>query len=684
MPTRARVFKYIGWFVALLVLILVLARIGLAPLTSKLIVDALARQGVESRIDDVSFDIGDGRFVLTGLTAESGGRQVLALDRVEIAWSWKELADRRLILDAVTIDGLDFDAQQSANGALVIAGIDLSAAPADQQDDADAAVRQQPLDWSLVLRRLEMKDTNVCFRRLPGIDYCNRLAGLDWNGKLAFDLAEIDNPALPLKVSGKLGLAGLEIRSNILERKLLVLEGLDFNDIEIDSSDHIGIGDIALRNLDLFERAGTPEGQYIEHIDSMSLTDNRLEELATLTVADVNVLGNATNVVKSAQQGYELDQWIESIKSANTEDGSKASAEKQTASADSSGSSRDFAFALGKLTFETEKTLQYRDLSLDKPFVVGVSTTRLVVESLDSRQPEQPSKIDYQAKLDGDSLFKIEGTATPLADKISFDLGGEIRALDLRRLSPFTASEIGYTIKSGQLDADIKLGAKQSVVDGKIDLTVYKLDLEALSEEDARAMEANLGFPLNTSLSLLKNRDGNIVLEVPLSGNLDNPDFGTGKIITEELSKAITSAVLTFYSPYGLIVAGDALFSLATALHFDPVVFAAGETGLGQADDADLDKIAKLMQERPGILLRLCPYTTTADRAALFPETADTPIDEIALDEEQLAALGKLGEMRENKVREYLVAKQVDPKRLVPCTSNHEESDGPGRVEINI
>ncbi|MGD8349418.1 MAG: hypothetical protein PVI79_09285, partial [Gammaproteobacteria bacterium] len=140
MPTRARVFKYIGWFVALLVLILVLARIGLAPLTSKLIVDALARQGVESRIDDVSFDIGDGRFVLTGLTAESGGRQVLALDRVEIAWSWKELADRRLILDAVTIDGLDFDAQQSANGALVIAGIDLSAAPADQQAAADAAV----------------------------------------------------------------------------------------------------------------------------------------------------------------------------------------------------------------------------------------------------------------------------------------------------------------------------------------------------------------------------------------------------------------------------------------------------------------------------------------------------------------------------------------------------------------
>jgi len=684
MQTRARVFKYIGWFVALLVLLLVLARIGLAPLTSKLIVDAFARQGVESRIDDVSFDIGDGRFVLTGLTAESDGKQVLAFDRVEITWSWADLADRRLILNAVSIEGLDFDAEQSANGGLVIAGIDLSSAPADQQAAADAPAQQQPLDWSLVLRRLEMKNTGACFRRLPDIDYCNRLASLDWNGNLAFDLAEIDNPALPLKVSGNFGLAGLEIRSNILERKLLVLESLDFNDIEIDSSDHIGIGEIALRTLDLFERAGTPEGQYIEHIDSISATDNRLEELTTLTVADVTVRGNATNVVKSAQNGYELDQWIESLKSGQTEGGSDATAANPTESADSSAASQAFAFALGKLTFETEKTLQYRDLSLDKPFVVGVSTTRLVVESLDSRQPEQASKVDYQTKLDGDSLFKIEGTARPLAARISFDLAGEIRALDLRRLSPFTAAEIGYTIKSGQLDADIKLEAQKSVVNGKVDLIMYQLDLEALSEEDAKAMEASLGFPLNTSLSLLKNREGNIELEVPLSGDLENPDFGTGKIITAEISKAITSAVLTFYSPYGLIVAGDALLNLATALHFEPVVFAAGETAIGQADNAELDRIVSLMQERPGILLRLCPYTTSADRAALFPDTADTPAAELSLNEEQQAALTKLGEARESKVREYLVAKQVASTRLIPCTGNHEETDGPGRVEINI
>ena len=682
MKTRARIFKYIGWFVALLVLLLVLARIGLAPLTSRLIVDGLARQGVDSQIDDVSFDIGDGRFVLTGLKAESDGKQVLTLDRVEIDWSWADLWKQRLVLDAVSVSGLDIDAEQSADGKLVIAGIDLSAAPADPQAAADTSAAQQPLEWSLMLQRLGMNNTRVCFRQPPAVDYCNRLASLDWNGSLAFDLAEIDNPALPLKVSGKFGLAGLEIRSNTLERRLLELDSLNFNDIEIDSGDHIGIGEIALRTLNLFERAGTPEGEYIEHIDSIHVTDNSLEELRTLTVGEVAVMGNATNVVKSAQKGYELDQWLESFKPAQT--GSAAAAETPTESAAGAGESEAFAFVLGKLTFDTEKTLQYQDLSLDKPFVVGVSSTRLVVENLDSRQPEQPSNISYQAKLDGDSLFKIEGTATPLAAKISLDLTGEIRALDLRRLSPLTAAKIGYTIRSGQLDADIKLGAQKSEFNGKIDLTLYHLDLQALSEEDAKAMEASLGFPLNTSLSLLKNREGNIELEVPLSGDLENPDFGTGKIVSRELSKAITSAVLTFYSPYGLIVAGDALFSLATALHFEPVVFAAGENALGQADDAELDKIVNLMQARPGILLRLCPYTTSADRVALFPDTADTPAAELSLDEEQRAALTNLGETRASKVREYLVAKQVDSARLVPCTSNHEETDGPGRIEINI
>jgi len=682
MKTRARIFKYIGWFVALLVLLLVLARIGLAPLTSRLIVDGLARQGVDSQIDDVSFDIGDGRFVLTGLKAESDGKQVLTLDRVEIDWSWADLWKQRLVLDAVSVSGLDIDAEQSADGKLVIAGIDLSAAPADPQAAADTSAAQQPLEWSLMLQRLGMNNTRVCFRQPPAVDYCNRLASLDWNGSLAFDLAEIDNPALPLKASGKFGLAGLEIRSNTLERRLLELDSLNFNDIEIDSGDHIGIGEIALRTLNLFERAGTPEGEYIEHIDSIHVTDNSLEELRTLTVGEVAVMGNATNVVKSAQKGYELDQWLESFKPAQT--GSAAAAETPTESAAGAGESEAFAFVLGKLTFDTEKTLQYQDLSLDKPFVVGVSSTRLVVENLDSRQPEQPSNISYQAKLDGDSLFKIEGTATPLAAKISLDLTGEIRALDLRRLSPLTAAKIGYTIRSGQLDADIKLGAQKSEFNGKIDLTLYHLDLQALSEEDAKAMEASLGFPLNTSLSLLKNREGNIELEVPLSGDLENPDFGTGKIVSRELSKAITSAVLTFYSPYGLIVAGDALFSLATALHFEPVVFAAGENALGQADDAELDKIVNLMQARPGILLRLCPYTTSADRVALFPDTADTPAAELSLDEEQRAALTNLGETRASKVREYLVAKQVDSARLVPCTSNHEETDGPGRIEINI
>jgi hypothetical protein len=169
---------------------------------------------------------------------------------------------------------------------------------------------------------------------------------------------------------------------------------------------------------------------------------------------------------------------------------------------------------------------------------------------------------------------------------------------------------------------------------------------------------------------------------VPLSGDLENPDFGTGKIITRELSKAITSAVLTFYTPFGLITAADALFSLATALEFEPVGFAPGSSEIEQAVSGDLDNISTLMQERPGIQLRLCPHTNTADREALLPDTARMLAEDI--DPQDMPALGELGEARIEAVEQYLADRQIDPARLIPCAPTHEEGEGLAGVEISI
>ena len=719
-----KIIKILAWTLAVLLSIALLARLLLAPLVSGAIVDWFEQQGLEAQVEDLSFELREGRVSLTGLAASGDAQQVLALRKAELAWSWRALSERRLRIESVRVDGLDLQIIRDEDGGMTIAGIDLSASPAEEQPGT-ANDPGEPLDWSFELAGFEMNDTRLCYRAQNPLDYCNTLGGLSWDGTLQLDLAELDSEALPLIAGGALRLAKFESRSNELQRVLMRFDSLAFESVAIQGIDDIAVGLVALDSLDLFERANRDESAYIEHIDRIEIRDTRLGDGPLLAIAEIEILGNATHLVKSAEEGLELDAWLVALGQAPRADSddaaeTPANAETSTAPADAAVFSRRlddsrepgnipesaatqapednesvasadtppadgaFAFTLGRFVLRSEKPLQYRDLSLDKPFVVGISATELVVENLDSRKPEQPSDITYQAKLDGDSLFKLQGTVTPLAPKVSFDIAGEIRALDLRRLSPFTAANIGHTIKSGQLDADIKLKAEQAIMNGNLELILYHFDLEALSKADAAAMEAEFGFPLSTSLSLLKNREGNIELDVPLTGDLENPEFGTGRIISKELSKAITSAVLTFYTPFGLVTAADALFSIATALRFDPLEFEAGKGELtGGAGDA-LDKIAALMLERPGIQLRLCPHTNTADRVALLPDTARTGSGKVELKSGHLAALAELGEARFAAIEKHLAEKQVEPARIVPCAPKHEEGEGLSGVEISI
>ena len=154
--------------------------------------------------------------------------------------------------------------------------------------------------------------------------------------------------------------------------------------------------------------------------------------------------------------------------------------------------------------------------------------------------------------------------------------------------------------------------------------------------------------------------------------------------ISKATSTAITAAVLNYYTPFGLVTVVDGLFSLATALRFDPVVFEAGKSDIGGVDSDGLEKIAGLMQERPGVSVTLCAYTNSDDRKLMLPETAEIPIEELELTDDQAALLEKLGESRRDRVEDYLVSKNIDPARLITCETEHQESAGISGVEISI
>ena len=154
--------------------------------------------------------------------------------------------------------------------------------------------------------------------------------------------------------------------------------------------------------------------------------------------------------------------------------------------------------------------------------------------------------------------------------------------------------------------------------------------------------------------------------------------------ITKATSNAITTAVLNYYTPFGLVTLVDGLFSLVTALNFDPVVFESGTDEVTQTERVGLEKIAGLMQKRPGVYLTLCSFTNSAGRTLLLPETAEIAADELKLEGGQLEQLAKLGEIRADSVKDFLVAYKLNPTRRVLCEPEHVEGEGAARVEISI
>ena len=197
-------------------------------------------------------------------------------------------------------------------------------------------------------------------------------------------------------------------------------------------------------------------------------------------------------------------------------------------------------------------------------------------------------------------------------------------------------------------------------------------------------MNARFGFPLNTSLSLIKDKNGTIELNNSVTGDLDNPNFDPARIVIQAVATGITEAVLSFYTGFGLISLDNGKLSLGGSLKFKPIAFEPGKGKMTSEGIADLDKIADLMSERPSVHVTLCAYSNTTDRTLVVARTSKIGAEDIELNEDQLAKLDELAQLRESTIKDYLAERKISQSRLIQCKSEHAEGDGLSGVDISI
>ena len=227
--------------------------------------------------------------------------------------------------------------------------------------------------------------------------------------------------------------------------------------------------------------------------------------------------------------------------------------------------------------------------------IKGISSTEL-----------QHGDVDLHALIDGVGPAYITGRVNPFAGSLTNQVNIFMTNMDLLPTSPYSGKFAGYSIARGALSVDLQYTIVGRKLQSK---NVIILDKFTFGEKVDSPSATKL--PVKLAIAILKDRNGQIVLNVPIQGSLDDPKFRIGKVVERAVVNILTKVAT---SPFSLI--GAAFGGGGAALSYQD--FAPGSTDLSDTAKKKLDVLVKALYDRPGLQLQISGSVDPAnDRQAL-------------------------------------------------------------------
>ena len=213
--------------------------------------------------------------------------------------------------------------------------------------------------------------------------------------------------------------------------------------------------------------------------------------------------------------------------------------------------------------------------------------------------------IDLRGSLANHSPLQVSGTINPLAAATFADVKASFRDIDLPAFTPYSGTYAGYAIASGSLTMEVAYKVENRKLNASNRFLVNQFDFgEKVESKQATKL------PVRLAVSLLKDKDGVIDLDLPIEGSLDDPKFRIGKVIWQILGNLIGKTATAPFALLGKMFGGkgDELSS---------VDFPDGFATLDEAGRKKLDALAKALAERPALKLQATGRFSGADLEGL-------------------------------------------------------------------
>ncbi|QSZ42955.1 DUF748 domain-containing protein [Sulfurimonas aquatica] len=557
----------------------------------------------------------------------SGAKKLVSFKELKISGINLDMQSRKILIDATELKNLEVDVKKFKNGRLNLEN--LLVAKKEKVKKIKAAKTKQELPYEVNLKKFTLSQAKVDFRDYSlekeaqnTLDKINLNAyNIDIKEKswLEYDLLARVNKKGYINADGKLRHTPLKQRGKF-QIKNLPLKSItpylqESTYLEIES------GKLSLKGTTQYAKSSSSADLRVKsslNLSSLFVNDTKKDALL-LSLNDVDVKSftfemfpNRLYVDEIDVDSFYLNAKIDKNKVINFSELSKTTKiekEDKPEVRNESNSSKESSFPIKIAKVNVSLgSAEFADYSIPIKFHTHIHDLNGVIYSI-SNTPGETSYVDISGEVDRYGSTKLEGSLDASDPKAYTDINFNFKNLDLNSLSGYSASFAGHEIDSGKLYLDLGYKMLNSDLEGSNKIIIKNIELgDEVEDENITVL------PLGFVIALLEDNDGVIDIDMPVEGNVDEPDFKYGELVFKTVVGVITKAVTAPFKFLGALMGID-----ADSLEF--LEFEASKSMIEATEREKLDQIYTMMMKRPKISLKVTPaYDASSDLRALREE----------------------------------------------------------------
>jgi len=248
------------------------------------------------------------------------------------------------------------------------------------------------------------------------------------------------------------------------------------------------------------------------------------------------------------------------------------------------------AITIGRVVVENAAA-DFADLSLPLPFAAKIAELSGQLSTV-ATASAVPSTVSLEGKVDEFGLVRITGHATPVDPSADTDINVVFENVQMPKFSAYSVPFAGRKIASGHLDLDLGYKVTASELVGENKVVLRNLELG-----DKVDHPGAMSLPLGLAVALLKDPDGRINIDLPVRGNVDDPEFRYGGVVMKAFVNLVVGIVA---SPFNLL----ANLVGAESSELEYLHFVDGRSDLTGPELEKSAKIAEALTIRPELMLQ--------------------------------------------------------------------------------